>query len=193
MDGAMLTNYAEKMDGWKEWQVQWRYGAILIYPPEPHLSKVTKLRDRYQWSQGCICDAHISMTVPLPVPLLEHHVEEVSTAISKVEPFTIKYGPIIEKPVRPGVLLKIEPQDRLRDLVSIVESTSAYENHISRSYPFWAHMTIAENPTMEQSYEIINELRDLNLVGEFRLEYLSYAVPDENFAFTDRLRIKLGQ
>ena len=56
----------------------------------------------------------------------------------------------------------------------------------------WAHMTIAENPTMEQSYEIINELRDLNLVGEFRLEYLSYAVPDENFAFTEMLRIKLG-
>ncbi len=193
MDGSMLTNYAEKMDGWKEWQVQWRYGAILIYPPEPHLSIVTKLRDRYQWSQGCICDAHISVTVPLPVPLLGHHVEEISTAISKVEPFTIKYGPIIEKPVKSSVLLEIVPQDKLRDLVSIVESTSAYENHISRSYPFWAHMTIAEETTVEQSYEIINELRHLNLGGEFLLEYLSYAVPDESFAFTDRLRIKLGQ
>jgi hypothetical protein len=31
----------------------------------------------------------------------------------------------------------------------------------------------------------------LPLVGEFELEYLSYAVPDEKFEFTERARIYL--
>ena len=51
------------------------------------------------------------------------------------------------------------------------------------------HMIIAEMLTWEQTYQIIDEVKDLCLGGEFELEYLSYAVPDEKFKFTERARI----
>jgi hypothetical protein len=59
-------NGGGSLQGWEEWQHAYRFGIILILPPEPLRSKVNKLREKYDpRSQSC-CDAHISLTVPLP-------------------------------------------------------------------------------------------------------------------------------
>ncbi len=102
----MITNYAEKMDGWKQRQVEFKYGVILIFPPEPHRAKITVLMNQYRWTQGCDCDAHISLTVPIPRPMLQNHLDEIVEKLSVISAFRIDYGPIIEKPIRPGVLLR---------------------------------------------------------------------------------------
>jgi 2'-5' RNA ligase len=125
--------------------------------------------------------------------MFQDHLDEIIIKLRSIDPFCINYGPIVDKPTHPGVVLKISQQDDLKKLVENIESTSLFEGVVTRKYPFWAHMTIAEMLTMEQTYQIINELKDIPLTDLFRLTYLSYAVPDENFAFTERLKIKLGQ
>lgn len=55
-----ITNYVSDITGWKIWMQEYKHGVILIYPPEPHKSKITELRNRYTWSQSSECDAHIT-------------------------------------------------------------------------------------------------------------------------------------
>ncbi len=189
---SAVTEYASGKTWAVEWQREYRYGIWLIYPPEPHLSAITALRERYAWAQSCECDAHISLSVPLPRPINASDVAELQAALRTVPPFTVTYGPLVRRPAHRGVVLEISPQDTLRALLETVEATSAFERAAPRPYPYWAHMTIAEMVTWEQTYAIIEELKDLPLQGDFELTYLSYAVPDERFCFTERARARLG-
>jgi len=144
------------------------------------------------------------LSVQIPKPLTKGHLDEIHTNLKHVKPFKINYGPIVENPSHPGVVLDIRLQEKLRYLINLIESTSLFNDAIERSHPFYGHMTIAEMETtkqgstskadgMEQTLEIIKEVKDKKLSGEFIVEYLSYAVPDENFRFTERDRIYLGE
>jgi len=188
-----VTEYASGRSWAKAWQHEYRYGVWLIYPPEPHRSAVTALRERYAWSQSSRCDAHISLSLPLPRPVTAADVAELQAALSQVQPFRVSFGPLVRQPAHRGVVLEVSPQDSLRALLEKVEATSAFAGAVPRKYPFWAHLTIAEMVTWEQTYAIIEELADLPLSGEFDLAYLSYAVPDEEFSFTERARVYLGR
>jgi len=68
-----------------------------------------------------------------------------------------------------------------------------FEGAIERKWPFKGHVTIAEVLTDEQSLQVRAELEGLLLSGEFLVDHLSYMVPDENFAFTERARIRIGR
>ena len=63
-----VTSYADETMWEDDWVREYKYGIILIYPPEPHLARVTKLRERYSWANGA-CDAHISLSVPVRRPV----------------------------------------------------------------------------------------------------------------------------
>ncbi len=187
-----ITEYADEQNWEKQWQKEYKYGVFLIYPPEPHRSKITELRNRYAWSQSSQCDAHISLSVQIPRPVTADDIAEIQNKLKDIQTFMIAYGPIMDKPLHRGVALDIVPQDALKSLSEVVEATSVFATAIKRKYPYRAHMTIAEMLTWEQTYQIIDELKDLPLTGEFELAYLSYAVPDECFKFTERARITIG-
>jgi len=189
---SFVTTYSDVM--WEQdWQKEYRYGIILVYPPEPHLSKNTKLRDYYAWAQYSECDAHISLSVQVGRPVTQSDIDELQKKLSQAAPFRIQYGPVVDKPEHPGVALEIKQQQELKALLEIVEVSPIFEHSPVRKFPYWAHMTIAEKVSWEQTYQIIEEVKDLPLSGEFELAYLSYAVPDDDFKFTERLRIYLGQ
>lgn len=186
-----ITKYTDESSWEKNWQKEYKYGIFLIYPPEPHLSKITELRNKYAWSQSSLCNAHISLSVQIPQGLTQSHINELQNKLCDIDSIRIKYGPIVDKPQHRGVVLEVSPQERLKYLLDVVESCSAFQGAIERKYKYWAHMTIAEMLTWEQTYQIIDEVKDLCLGGEFELEYISYAVPDEKFEFTERARIYL--
>ena len=189
-----VTQYADETKWEKEWQKEYKYGIILIYPPEPHLSKITELRNRYAWAQSSECDAHISLSVQLARPVYQADIDEIYNKLSCIEPLKIQYGPVIEKPEHRGVVLEVKQQEELKKILEVVETSSIFENSPVRRFPYWAHMTIAEMMypcTWEQTYQVIEEVKDLPLSDIFELSYLSYAVPDDNFKFTERKRIPL--
>lgn len=186
-----VTPYADESNWEKNWQKEYKYGIFLIFPPEPHLSAITALRNKYAWAQASQCNAHISLSVQVPQAVTQAHLNELQNKLNHVDPINIKYGPVVEKPQHRGVVLEISPQDQLKSLLQIVESASVFSGGLKREYDYWAHMTIAEMLSWDQTYEIISELKDLPLSGEFKLEYVSYAVPDEKFEFTERARIYL--
>jgi 2'-5' RNA ligase len=185
-------SYGIDMRGWEPWQAKYRYGVLLIIPPDPPLSRVDSLRARYAWSQSSECPAHISLTVPLPQALVPERWAELVGIAARTEPFTIHYGPLTHYLPHPGVCLRIEPQDRLDQLRAALESASCFAQAEPRRYPFSAHMTIAEMISAEQTIEIMSALQGQAPQGSFLCKHVSHVVPDAQFRFTEWARLTVG-
>ena len=182
----MQTDYVDDVHHWDEGQRAYRFGVILILPPEPIFSQVNELRARYDPISQTCSDAHISLTMPLPRAPTDAQWAEIETVTSSTGPFTVQYGPLMTYPPYPGVVLKIEPQGQI-DLLRIgLEACSAFSGQTPRRYPFSAHMTIAEFITIERTNALMIELNGAVECGSFRCDGVSHAVPDPSFHFSER-------
>lgn len=180
------------VDTWQEWQEEYRFGVVLLYPPEPVLSLVNGLREEHDPRSHASCDAHVSLTVPLPRALTEASLRGLEEVAAGRPPLRIRYGPPQVFPSHPGVTLRVEPQEEIRRLVAALEAAPAFRGAGARRRPFTAHMTIAEFVDWEESARIMMALQGSGLVGAFTCTYLSVAVPDEGFRFTEQHRLILG-
>jgi 2'-5' RNA ligase len=191
-DGA-VTRYESSMDGWEPWQREYRFGAILIFPPEPLLSQVNALRQVHDPRSHGVCEAHVSLTVPLPGPMTRTQWRELESAAATIAPFRVHCGPLRNYlPAAPGVCLTVQPEEALTHVVRTIEATTAFADAPARRYPFSPHMTIAEFISREETERLMVELDPVAPAGTFTCTGLSYAVPDGRFHFTERRRLALG-
>ena len=188
----MITSYEADISHWEDWQKGYKFGVLLIFPPDPPLTQVNTLRAKYDPRGQSICDAHISLTIPLPRPLSEAHWSELESITSEIEPFSIHYGPLMNYLPHPGVCLAIEPQDELDRLRAALETALVFEGAPARKNPFSAHMTIAEFISVQQTEALMGELEDVAPEGLFACTGVSYAVADADFHFTNRKRLELA-
>jgi 2'-5' RNA ligase len=188
----MVTSYESDINHWEEWQQAYRFGVLLIFPPDPVLRQVNGLRAQYDPRSQAICDAHISLTIPLPRPLTETHWAELARLAAGNAPIPVHYGPLMNYLPHPGVCLAIEPQTELDRLRIALESASAFAGAPARRHPFSAHMTIAEFISVEQTEALMRQLADVAPKGVFTCSAVSYAVPDADFHFTERRRLALA-
>jgi 2'-5' RNA ligase len=188
--GEMITQYAADVSHWEKWAQGYLYGVFLIFPPEPLLTRVNALRVRHDPGSQAVCDAHISLTVPLTRPVSEANWRALEGIAAAIEPFAIQYGPLLN--LDPAVCLAIEPQVVLDKLRIALETAALFAGAPARKYPFLPHMTIAEFITAEQNTRLMQELENVAPRGVFTCTGVAYAVPDANFHFTERRRLQLG-
>ncbi len=188
----MVTDYIADTSRWEAWQREYRFGVLLIYPSDPPRRCVNVLRAKYDPRSQSYCDAHISLTIPLPRVLTEDDWEELQSVASGFAPISVRYGPLMNYLPYPGVCLAIEPQAELDGLRAALESASAFSGAPARRYPFSAHMTIAEFITAEETEALMVELKEVAPQGSFQCTGVSYAVPDAEFHFTERRRLALN-
>jgi 2'-5' RNA ligase len=193
MQTETITAYATTTSHWEGWQQAYRFGVLLIVPPEPVYTQVNRLRAIYDPRSQAICAAHISLTIPLPGPMTAAHWQELEAIAAGLLPFEIQYGPLRHYLPFPGVVLTIAPQDTLDRLRQSLEAATAYIGTPPRRYPFSAHMTIAEFITVDQTMALMEELVDAVPPGSFTCDGVSYAVPDGSFGFSERSRLVLGR
>jgi len=189
-----LTEYVADVSSWEPWKQGYKFGVLLIVPPDPPLVAVNALRAQFAWSHSAECDAHISLTVPLPRALNRADWAELETIASTVDPFPVHYGPLMNYlPAAPGVCLQIEPQAELACLLEALEAAPCFVGAKPRPYPFSAHMTIAELISVELTETLMEELKVDAPLGTFLCTNVSYAVPDRAFRLTERAKLALGQ
>jgi hypothetical protein len=104
----------------------------------------------------------------------------------------LQYGPLRHCLPHPGICLAIEPQDALANLLVALERASVFAGAPPRPYPFSAHMTIAEFISVEQTLTLMDELAGVAPAGTFRCTGVSYAVPDSQMHFSERMRLQFG-
>lgn len=189
---APLSAYAASMVGWQPWQREYRFGVILIYPPEPIRSVVNRLRAEHDPRSQRYSDAHISLSVAAPSAPTDEQWAVLESALAECEPISIEYGPLKTFEGHPGVVLHVEPRSELDRLRRVVESSLPFSAAAPRRWPFSPHMTIAEFISLERSAELMVELSELDLNGEFSCSHLVHAVPDESFHFAEHRSLLLG-
>jgi 2'-5' RNA ligase len=191
----MVTEYTNDVSRWEEWQKEYRYGVILILPPDPPLGQVDELRAKYDPIGQEICCTHISLTVPLMREMGEADWAELKKNTAGIKPVNIHYGPLTSfLPDAACIFLAIEPKQKLEQITAAIESAAVFNGAPSRKFPFVPHMTITEFVGVEKSTEKIKELmgwlKSIAPVGSFLCEGLSYMVPDVNFHFTERGKLE---
>jgi hypothetical protein len=188
---APFAGYATAMTQWEEWQQEYRFGVLLIYPPEPLHTRINSLRAVHDPRSQAYCDAHISMTVPFSRPIAAEDWAALAAVSDQFAPVTVVYGPPRQYRGVPGVVLNIEPADQLSQLVTALESLPVFAHAVARRYPFSPHMTIAEFITLQRTEELLRELPPGELSGTFECRALAYAVPDEQFHFSAKAFLAL--
>ncbi|MBK8509676.1 MAG: 2'-5' RNA ligase family protein [Candidatus Competibacteraceae bacterium] len=176
-----MFQYANDTSGWKDdWQFEYRFGAFYIFPPTGVIEPVDALRQTYDPRSASGCQAHISLSESLPAPLSDEQLEQIHTALSAVQPFDIRYGPLRSFPPYPGVCYSITPEDNFRTLRSTLHSTSAFAGVALKHEHIAPHMTIAE-------FELSGKVPE----GTFRCDSIEYAIPNDKFYFERVLTIPL--
>ena len=188
----MITAYADDIDHWQDWHHEYRYGVLLLFPPEPLRSIVNRLRLQHDPRSQRYCDAHISLTVPAAAPVTPAHWAALEAVAAEVAPFEVAYGPLKNYLPHPGVCLAVEPFEALDGLRSRLEAVPPFSEAPPRRHPFSPHMTIAEFITADRTETLMEELAPVAPSGRFLCRYVSYAVPDASFHFTERRRLELG-
>ena len=189
----MICEYVSDVQSWEPWQREYRYGVILIYPPEPLRSTVNALRARHDPRSQAACDAHVSLTLPLAREPGEADWRQLQGIAARARPVTVRYGPLRHYLPHPGVCLTIEPQRELDQLRAALESADIFGGCPPRKFPFSAHMTIAEFISVDETTQLMAQIGASVPRGEFLCTALSYAVPDSTFRFHEGALLSLGR
>lgn len=193
MATTFITPYARAMDGWQPWQEEYRFGVLLLFVPEPLRSRVNEIRAEHDPRSQDSCDAHVSLTVPLPRGLTEEDWQALEAVGRRQSPFAVRYGPVKHYLPHPGVVLDVGPFDVLDGLRRALETAPPFEGGgQKRRRPFTPHMTLAEFISAERTIELMDELAGSFPKGSWHCDAVSYAVPDEDFRSAERRRLNLG-
>jgi 2'-5' RNA ligase len=187
----MTFAYEQDTSHWEPWMHGYRFGVILILPPEPLRSAVNQLRRAHDPRSQSYCEAHISLTVPLPRGPSIAEWEELISLAAGAETFEVRCGPLKHYLPHPGVCLEVAPQQSLDELRRTIESARVFRQSPPRKYPFPAHMTIAEFVTAEQTLGLMDQLAHSAPIGSFICDRLSYVVPDSSFRFQQQATLPL--
>lgn len=77
--------YADTTPDWEAWQSDYRSGAFYIFPPPGVIEAIDALRQAHDPKSAPICQAHISLSEPLPGPMTNLQMQEVRAALSAAE------------------------------------------------------------------------------------------------------------
>ncbi len=178
---------------WEDWQNEYKFGALYIFPPEGVIEPVDELRRKHDPKSHSYSQAHISLSEPLKGPLTEDQLKELQAALAALEPFEIKYGPLRSFPPYPGVTYAISPEDEFMNLRKLVHSTSLFKDTPLNHEHIAPHMTVAEFITAEDTNRLLQELNGKVPEGTFLNGAIEYAIPNEDFYFERVFTIPLGK
>ena len=184
--------YVDSTGDWEPWQVEYRFGAFYLFPPPGVAEPIDALRLTYDPVSAATCQAHISLSEPLPAPMSPPQVSEVRAALSAIAPFDVRYGPLRDFLPYPGVCYAVMPEDRIDALRETIHATSIFTDVVPRRAHIAPHITIAEFISVEQTVDLLQRLRSDVPEGTFRCDAMTYAVPDANFHFRSVMTFRLG-
>src|SRR5262245_39860804 len=86
----MIYASAQAMATWLEWQRAYRFGVLLVLPPEPIRSQIDALRAIYDPTSHAGVEVHISLTVPFPAQPGDQAWLDLARIAAGFQPFTIR-------------------------------------------------------------------------------------------------------
>jgi len=172
------------MEYWEDWQKPYRFGTLVIWPPEGVRGIVNAQREQYDPVSQSICQAHITVTQPFSRPLEEDEWKQIKALISGFQSFEIHYGPLRSFLPYPCIWYEIQPVEKVLALRNALHETGFFNLQMEHPENFIPHMTITEGlsgPCVDQ--DLLRRLQNESDGGSFLCESISSIVPDEDFHF----------
>lgn len=179
----MKVEYVTDTSGWEKWQKDYRLGLILIMPPPEVADRINPLRAKYDPRTYACCPAHVTLSDPLGEEMTPGRDAEIAAILRAVEPFTLHFdGPHASRE-RGGVAYRVQPREAIDALRAALHQASVFTRpaYWTRTIP--PHMTIAEFVTIEESWRIMEEIKDTAPGGSFLCDRLEFIVPDIDMRF----------
>ena len=147
--------YARNTHEWEDWQRDYRFGLILIIPPDEIAAPIDALRRHYDPKSAATCPAHISLSDPLCSEMAPDHRTEIQNILKSIEPFTLHFDKPHSSRKRAGVAYTVTPQEPIDNLKAALHTAAVFSRdpYPRRGIP--AHMTIAEFVSIEESLKIL--------------------------------------
>jgi 2'-5' RNA ligase len=179
----MMVEYVIDTFKWEKWQRDYRLGLILIMPPDAVARQVNPLRAKYDPRTYAYCPAHITLSDPLGLEMTPERDAEVSRILSSVQPFMLYFDQPHASKERGGVAYPIRPREPIDKLRATLHAASVFCRPPYYTRSIAPHMTIAEFVTIEESWRILDEIKDIAPSGSFLCDRLEFIVPDINMHF----------
>ena len=179
----MKVDYVTDTARWEKWQHDYRLGLILIMPPPKVADRINPLRAKYDPRTYAYCPAHITLSDPLGEEMTPQRDAEIAAILRSVEPFTLHFDSPHASRERGGVACPVRPREPIDALRAALHAASVFTKP-----PYWTrkippHMTIAEFVTIEESWRIMEEIKDTAPSGSFLCDRLEFIVPDIDMHF----------
>jgi hypothetical protein len=178
-----MVAYVTDTSHWEEWQRDYRFGVILILPPPEVTEQIDPLRARYDPKGFDICATHISVSDPLRRPMTRELDDEIAELLGHIAPFTLHYDKPLASRHHAGVAYPITPQAPIDEIKRVLHQAAIFDGKVYGRRDIPAHMTIAEFVTIEESWQICQEIRDVAPSGSFLCDRLTFMVPDAQMRF----------
>jgi len=118
--------------------------------------------------------------------------DEVTDILSRIDPFMLYYDKPIASRDHAGVAYPIMPQEPIDNLKQKLHQATIFEGKVYGRRDIPAHMTIAEFVTIEESWRIWEDIKDIAPSGSFLCDQLELIVPDINMQFQKVKTYALG-
>jgi len=189
-----MTTYPQRMDGWLEWQKKFRYGTLVLWPPDAVRQQVNALRQRYDPESQRICETHITLTQPLVRVPSEADWRSLQSMVGACSPFTIQYGPLDTFLPYPCIYFRIEPAETVLALRAALHATGLCNLTLPHTEGFVPHMSLNDGrPDEQATRDIYRDLRENPPAnGALHCSDVAYIVPDEAFAFSIARRLPMA-
>ena len=169
-----------------EFKHAYRYGTLVIWPPDDLRATVNVLRQRYDPASQAICDAHITLTQPFLSEPTDSDLTNIDEVVAGFLPMEIDYGPLGTFLPYPCVYLAIRPAEPLRALQADLYALGQFDLSAPHSDPdtFVFHVSITDGyPDAEQTALICDALTGSEPTGSFLADSVTWIKPDAAFRF----------
>jgi 2'-5' RNA ligase len=182
------------MNDWAEWQLNYRHGLFVIWPPDGVRQVVNRLRRQYDPESQATIEAHITLAQPFLAQPGEAEWARLAKIVAEFKPFEIRYGPVETFFPNPVIYVAIQPQKRLLALRQALHETGLFNLTLPYTDDFVPHMTITEGLSGGRVVDesMLAEVRPQASEGTFLLNEIVCVAPDENFHFEISGRLALA-
>jgi len=189
-----LSRYATHVNfpkggGWPPWQRAYRYGMLLIEPPQELASILDPIRERLDPVSAGQFGAHITVTPPFAAAPSSADEERVRTAVRSAASMRLQLDRPTQFSGSSGVYLPVVPSEGLYELRTVLLATGLFRLDLPHTSDFVPHLTLSEFGTTPEE-ALRADVPQPEAMG-FLLETVAWVVPDEAFHFTVRRTFRL--
>ena len=168
-------------EGWADWKRDYRYGALVIEPPQELAAVLDPIREQWDPVSAQMVGAHITITPPFREAPTAVDEARVATCIRRLPSMRLQLG----KPRRfdgsSVIYLPVANADAILALRGALLDTGLFRLDMPHTSDFIPHLTISEFGARPEA-----ALRTvIPMVGEtpFDATTVSWVVPNDRFQF----------